>query len=139
MKHARQKETYDRGAVGARLQSLRKQKDWSRRYVADRIGVVERYYADIERGSCGMSIETLIALTDLHGITMDFLIYGRCEAVEFLIQDKTLQKGLANMSGRQQETCRQMLTLLVQGIGVGSWEEEKKADSAGEPVEGIVG
>lgn len=33
---------------------------WSRELVAERLGVVNKYYADIERGTCGMSVETLL-------------------------------------------------------------------------------
>ena len=34
--------------------------------MAERIGRVPKYYADIERGSCGMSVETLMAVSYTH-------------------------------------------------------------------------
>ena len=33
-------------------------------------------YADIERGSCGMSVETLMALSESLDLTIDYIIYG---------------------------------------------------------------
>ncbi len=47
--------------------------------VAERLGVVNKYYADIERGTCGMSVETLINLSRLYGVSLDTLIYGEKE------------------------------------------------------------
>lgn len=110
------KKTYDRKAVGKRLQGKRKQRGWSRKYVAEKIGLVEKYYADIERGTCGMSIETLIALTDLYGFTMDTLIYGEKGNMGILGQDTRLLQELEAMSPGQQDACRQLLLLFVNGI-----------------------
>ena len=52
---------------------------WSRELVAERLGVVNKYYADIERGTCGMSVETPINLSRLYGVSLDTLIYGEKE------------------------------------------------------------
>ena len=45
--------------------------------MAEKIGRAPKYYADIERGSCGMSIETLIALASSMNMSLDYLIYGK--------------------------------------------------------------
>lgn len=119
----KKKITYDRNAVGKRLQCRRKQLSWSRRYVAERVGLVEKYYADIERGSCGMSIETLIALTDLYGFTLDSLIYGDRGQLGIFWQDKTLLKKLEAMLPQQQDACLQILTLFVNGIHAGETDD----------------
>ena len=36
-----------------------------------------KYYADIERGSCGMSVETLMALSETLDMSLDYIIYGK--------------------------------------------------------------
>lgn len=133
MKHVKNKPAYDRAAVGMRLRSRRNQKGWSRGYVAERIGVGERYYADIERGTCGMSIETLIALTELYGISMDFLIYGEQETAGTLSRDKPLIKALEALSLQQQNVCLELLTLFVNGLHAEekSGKEKAPARSAG--------
>ncbi len=46
---------YDRIAAGERLRCRRLELGWSRELVAERLGVVNKYYADIER-TCGMSV-----------------------------------------------------------------------------------
>ena len=66
MKRKQEKPAYDRIAAGERLRSRRVELGWSRELVAERLGVVNKYYADIERGTCGMSVETLINLSRLY-------------------------------------------------------------------------
>lgn len=118
----KQKETYDRKMVGMRIQSKRKQLGWTRRFAAEKLGLVEKYYADIERGSCGMSVETLLAVTRLYGFTMDGLIYGSRE--ESLVSEKgeLLLKNLESLPGEAQDYCLQMLFLFMKGMRTGNAE-----------------
>lgn len=129
--------TYDRKAVGKRLQNRRRQEGWNRKYVAEKVGMVEKYYADIERGTCGMSIETLMALTDLYGFTLDALIYGEKGDLGILGQDKKLLKQLEAMSPQLQDTCRQLLMVFVNGMHIG--DRENKAALSADVTEGISG
>lgn len=121
--------SYDRKTVGRRLQNLRKRLNWDRKFVADRIGVVEKYYGDIERGTCGMSIETLLALAELYDISIDFLIYGNEEKLDVLARDKALLRELRAMSPRQLDMCRQLLTLFVSGIQDEEWKKTVEASA----------
>ena len=68
---------YDTKAMGARVRQLRKQFGSSREEVAGRIGRSSKYYADIERGSCGMSLDTLLKLANLYGVSLDYLVFGK--------------------------------------------------------------
>ena len=49
----------------------------SRTEVAEKIGRAEKYCANIERGSCGMSLETMIALSNILCISIDNILYGK--------------------------------------------------------------
>lgn len=117
MKH---KETYDRMAVGIRLQNRRKQLGWSRRYVSGRIGVVEKYYSDIERGICGMSVGTLMSLSRIYGFSMDDLIYGKQNEDGNPTVDRTafLFSSIGRLPKQAQDCCMQMLFLFMEGVGV---------------------
>lgn len=119
----KQKETYDRKTVGKRMQSKRKQLGWTRKAVAERLGLVEKYYADIERGSCGMSVETLLAVTKLYGFTIDGLIYGTGEESHSNEKSELLLKNLESLPGEAQDYCLQMLFLFMKGIRTGNAED----------------
>ncbi|MEG0355805.1 MAG: helix-turn-helix domain-containing protein, partial [Lachnospiraceae bacterium] len=44
--------------------------------LAEKVGRAYKYCQDIERGSCGMSIETLLKLTATLNVSLDYLIFG---------------------------------------------------------------
>ncbi|HJC23051.1 MAG TPA: helix-turn-helix domain-containing protein [Candidatus Eisenbergiella merdavium] len=122
MQKKREKLFYDRSAAGTRLKKWRLRYGWTRREVAERCGLTEKYYSDIERGSCGMSVETLISLSKLYGFTMDYLIYGEKGEVNS-DKKRLLLSGLSRLSPEKQDYCLQMLFLFMERITV---EEEKQ-------------
>lgn len=69
-------ETYDRLAAGDRLRLKRTLLGWSQEEMAEKINRATKYYADIERGSCGMSIETLLALSTTLNMPVDYILKG---------------------------------------------------------------
>ena len=71
------KETYDRLAAGDRLRLKRTLLGLTQDEMAERINRASKYYADIERGSCGMSVETLMSISDSLNMSLDYIIYGK--------------------------------------------------------------
>lgn len=69
-------QTYDRLAAGERIRARRKLLGLTQEEMAERIGRVPKYYADIERGNCGMSVETLMALARTLDLSLDYIILG---------------------------------------------------------------
>lgn len=68
--------TYDRLAAGDRLRLKRTLLGWSQEEMAEKINRATKYYADIERGNCGMSIETLLALSATLNMSVDYILFG---------------------------------------------------------------
>ncbi|MFR2483795.1 MAG: helix-turn-helix domain-containing protein [Hungatella sp.] len=68
--------TYNRQEVGKRLGCRRREMGLTGEEMGRRIGKNGRYYRDIENGRCGMSVETLILLSEEMGLSLDYLIYG---------------------------------------------------------------
>jgi transcriptional regulator with XRE-family HTH domain len=71
---------YKAREVGGRLKALRVEKRYSRQEIAERIGRSPKYYADIERGICGMSLETLLGLANIYHVSLDYLVEGNTAA-----------------------------------------------------------
>ena len=71
------KATYDRIAAGDRIRLKRTLLGLTQDEMAEKIDRATKYYADIERGSCGMSIETLMALSSALNMSLDYIIYGK--------------------------------------------------------------
>lgn len=74
------KQLYEKSAAGRRIRRRRETLGITRHEIAQKIGKAEKYYADIERGYCGMSLDTMINIADCLGITLDYLVFG--EAAE---------------------------------------------------------
>ena len=79
----------------------------------------EKYYADIERGSCGMSIETLIALSELYGLSMDYIIYGDPAGREEEITDRgeAVMNILKELEPEEYECCLDMMLIYARRAG----------------------
>lgn len=72
----RKKEPYDRYAVGARIQTRRQSLGLSQEQLAERMDRASKYCSDIERGMCGMSIETMLALSKHLDMNLDYMMRG---------------------------------------------------------------
>ena len=80
-------EIYNRLEAGERLRSKRKNIGWSQERAAEMMNLSAKYYADIERGTCGMSIETLITLCNVYQMSADMILFGE-ESSKRFIDDK---------------------------------------------------
>ena len=118
--------TYDKKAAGHRLREWRQRFRLTRKEVADRCGLTEKYYSDIERGTCGMSVETLISFSELYGFTLDYLIRGEKEEGEQRVMEEFFMANLGNLSLEKQDYCLQMLRLFVKGMDAGTGEKEEE-------------
>lgn len=67
---------YNHIAVGERIRNRRMIIGLTQEELAEKIGRAYKYCQDIERGTCGMSIDTMLSIASSLNITLDFLIYG---------------------------------------------------------------
>lgn len=65
--------------IGNRLRTIRKQRGFTQMEVADRADISERAFADIERGSQNMRIDTLCKICTSLEITPDYLLVDNHE------------------------------------------------------------
>lgn len=102
--------------VGGRLRMLRKHYGYSREKIAKSIGRSPKYYADIERGTCGMSLETLIALADFYHVSLDYLVEGAAfEEKESMDEEtKWAVKRLCGLNGPRRKIVVEMVSLMVE-------------------------
>lgn len=119
---------YDRAAAGKRLQRCRALYGWTRKDVAQRCGLTEKYYSDIERGTCGMSVETLISLSELFGLTLDYLIRGDDESALNASMKELFLGNLGKLPPEKQNCCLQMLFLFMEGISNRTEKEEAEKE-----------
>lgn len=63
--------------IGKRIRAAREHTGLTREELAERIDVTPRFVADVERGSVGISVPTLIAICEVLHISSDSLLWGQ--------------------------------------------------------------
>ncbi len=133
-----EKDTYDRKAAGMRIREKRRQLGITMKEAAEKLGRVPTYYADIERGNCGMSVETMIAISRLYHMSLDYLILGKeddgrkdtVKEISRMEETEAVYQLLNNVSKRERMYAAKVLrTFLIACSDVGLKEEEMPAES----------
>lgn len=57
-----------------RIRNLREDKDWTQKYVAERLNCSQQVYSNYELGQRDIPTQTLLALAGLHGTSTDYLL-----------------------------------------------------------------
>lgn len=106
---------YDRIAAGDRIRQRRLLLGMTQEELAEKIGRAYKYCQDIERGSCGMSIETLILLSSSLNVTMDYIIYGyedtEPKTPEQLLEMEAVEELLGHCSEKKRSYAMELLRL----------------------------
>ena len=87
-KRLKMRKTYDRLAVGERIREKRILLGFTQEELSERIDRAPKYCADIQRGACGMSVETMLALCEVLNMSLDYLIFGKTPEAEKASQTK---------------------------------------------------
>ena len=112
----RKRDTYDRIAVGERVREQRMRIGLSQDELAERIDRATKYCSDIERGICGMSVETMLAIADNLDMSLDYMMFGETTEDELERQkhDETiLIHLLSKCTDRQRDYAIRLLKLYI--------------------------
>lgn len=115
-------ELYDRIAVGERIRKRRMLLGLTQEELAEKVGRAYKYCQDIERGTCGMSIETLLKLSTVLNISLDYLIYGYQDDIssqtpEMLLVQETVLNMLGSCSEKKRKYALDILRLFLKACG----------------------
>lgn len=60
--------------LGDKIQQLRKDKGWSQEQLGTKLGSYQKYISRYENDSCKPSADTLSKLSEIFGVTVDYLL-----------------------------------------------------------------
>lgn len=63
-------------AMGERLRIQRKQQQLTQEQLAECLNISIKHYSEAERGLVGLSVENLIKVSEILGISLDYLLKG---------------------------------------------------------------
>ena len=71
---------YDRKASGALIQSKRLEFRLTQEQLAEKVGCSVRHIVNVERGSIGLSIDTMLRICEIFRITPNELLFPKANA-----------------------------------------------------------
>lgn len=104
---------FDLYAVGNKLLSVRRRLGMTQSEVAEAAGLSDRTYADIERGTVNMRIETLLRICNVLHITPDDIF---TEASPSSIQQEELINRLNACNQKDKETALRLLEVFLDSL-----------------------
>ncbi|MBQ3228692.1 MAG: helix-turn-helix transcriptional regulator [Clostridia bacterium] len=104
---------FDLMEIGNKLYAIRKQKGLTQAQVAEEAGLSDRTYADIERGSVNMRIESVLRICEALGITPN----------DIFVEDQiivpigaTLAERVDLLPEKNRETAKQLLEVYLNSL-----------------------
>lgn len=105
---------FDFRAIGNKLLAIRKRIGMTQADVAEAAGLSDRTYADIERGTVNMRIETILRICQVLHITPDEILTEDCNPEA--IQQEQLWQRLNACNSKDKETAFRLLNVYLQSL-----------------------
>ena len=105
---------FDFSTIGNKLFSFRKRMGMTQAEVAEAAGLSDRTYADIERGTVNMRIETILHICEALHITPDEILTENDPSS--VSKEEELFARLKNCSPKDKETALKLLSVFLQSL-----------------------
>lgn len=105
---------FDFSVIGNKLYSFRKKMGMTQAEVAEAAGLSDRTYADIERGSVNMRIETLLKICEALHITPNEILTEDNSSIA--VREAELIARLDTCSPKDKETALSLLSIYLQSL-----------------------
>lgn len=104
----------DMHEIGNKLLAFRKRNGMTQMEVAEAAGLSGRTYADIERGTVNMRVETILRICDALHITPDEVLTR--DELELSVQQEEVLSRLSSCSPKDRETALRLLAVYLESI-----------------------
>lgn len=105
---------FDFRTIGNKLLTIRKRAGLTQAEVAEAAGLSDRTYADIERGTVNMRIETILRICNVLHITPDVILTE--DNTIAAIRQKELMERLDSCKPKDKETALQLLSVYLNSL-----------------------
>ena len=105
---------FDFISIGNKLLMIRKKLGLTQSEVAEAANLSDRTYADIERGTVNMRIETMLKICDALQITPDVILTE--ENPNLVIKQSKLLEQLESCTEKQKETALELLAVYLRSV-----------------------
>ena len=107
---------FDFRTIGNKLLSIRKKAGLTQSEVAEKANLSDRTYADIERGTVNMRIETILKICEALHITPDMVL--TTEDPDITAKQDEILKRLEQWTPSQKDTALKLLTVYLNSLSL---------------------
>ncbi len=108
--------------LGKRIKTARKAKKLTQEYLAEKIGLTDRYISNIECSASKLSLDTLVDICNVLEVTADYVLLDSVYASKEMMMDEIAQK-LKKCSDKNIRLISSIITTILQE----QEEEDSKA------------
>lgn len=101
---------YDIEKSSRRIKELRLANQRTQEAVAGYIGISLDGYRKLERGVNGAKVDTLVAIAELYGVSLDYLVYGQ--------KDNDGNVVVVNLSEKEKDFMQAVVKCIKENIGL---------------------
>lgn len=85
---------------GERIRQLRIKQKYTQERIAEHLNIDRSYYSRIESGKRGCSVDMLVHLSELFGVSLDYLVLGdnQCDAIA-VTERVQLKENISTLDG----------------------------------------
>ena len=105
---------YDMRKIGNKMLELRKRVGLTQAELAERAGLSDRTFADIERGNVNMRIETLLKICDALGVTPDAVLTE--ENTSLQIKQELIAEKFSACSEKEKQTALELVDTYLKSL-----------------------
>ena len=98
--------------LGKRIREERRKRDLTQEQLAEAVDITYPYVGQVERGERGISLETLIKITNQFGVTVDYLLSDCLDNNDAYLRESWVRL-VKNRSQKQQEMIIDIIKAIV--------------------------
>ncbi|HYL06410.1 MAG TPA: helix-turn-helix transcriptional regulator [Thermoanaerobaculia bacterium] len=119
-------------AIGARLRDLREERGWTQRELDSRLGILQSKLSKYESGTHQPSLRTLVRMSNLFGVSTDYLLTGSGTPAPPLRDDRLLDR-FRRLGAGGEEMRAIVLSILDAMFELGAYLEQRHLGTSGRP------
>jgi len=105
----------DYKTLGAKIREERRKQNLTQEQLADKVSVTYSYIGQVERGERGISLETLINVSNCLGVTVDFLLANYIDNEDEYLRQLWIRL-VKNRSEKEQDMIINAVKAIVNGL-----------------------
>ena len=107
--------TMNNKALGTNILKARQAKGWTQDFAAEKCGLSENYFRQIELGNKVPRLETFVRIAEMLGVSADFLLYGNLTTTHAARSAEMMDK-LSELPPKQQKVVLETVNTLISEI-----------------------